>query len=155
MIKPRIIAVRVYRVSLSASVYLPTFINLTPNLFYLTQKRKSGTFGRHNIDALCSSYLECIARIAKAMQAWRMLIYVPHIANYNKDMMWFYFLCLKHVSIIKNLSPLVYNVDSFFFRFSNFFPPMVWKTSVVLELIKEIERSSAHRLHSSERWYSE
>lgn len=56
MIKPRIIAVRVYRVSLSASVYLPTFINLTPNLFYLTQKRKSGTFGRHNIDALCSSY---------------------------------------------------------------------------------------------------
>lgn len=69
MIKPRIIAVRVYRVSLSASVYLPTFINLTPNLFYLTQKRKSGTFGRHNIDALCPSYLECIARIAKAMQA--------------------------------------------------------------------------------------
>lgn len=51
MIKPRIIAVRVYRVSLSASVYLPTFINLTPNLFHLTQKRKSGTFGRHNIDA--------------------------------------------------------------------------------------------------------
>lgn len=73
MMKPRIIAVRVYRVSLSASVYLPTFINLTPNLFHLTQKRKSGTFGRHigrhNIDALCSSYLECIARIAKAMQA--------------------------------------------------------------------------------------
>lgn len=69
MIKPRIIAVRVYRVSLSASVYLPTFINLTRNLFYLTQKRKSGTFGRHNIDALCWSYLECIARIAKAMQA--------------------------------------------------------------------------------------
>lgn len=69
MIKPRIIAVRVYRVSLSASVYLPTFINLTPNLFNLTQKRKSGTFGRHNIDALCLSYLECIARIAKAMQA--------------------------------------------------------------------------------------
>lgn len=51
MIKPRIIAVRVYRVSLSASVYLPTFINLTPNLFHLTQKRKSGTFCRHNIDA--------------------------------------------------------------------------------------------------------
>lgn len=121
MIKPRIIAVRVYRVSLSASVYLPTFINLTPNLFYLTQKRKSGTFGRHNIDALCSSYLECIARIAKAMQAWRMLIYVPHIAIYNKDMMWFYFLCLKHVSIIKNLSPLVYNVDSFF-SIKQFFP---------------------------------
>lgn len=69
MIKPRIIAVRVYRVSLSASVYLPTFINLTPNLFHLTQKRKSGTFSRHNIDALCPSYLECIARIAKAMQA--------------------------------------------------------------------------------------
>lgn len=69
MIKPRIIAVRVYRVSLSASVYLPTFINLTPNLFHLTQKRKSGTFCRHNIDALCSSYLEYIARIAKAMQA--------------------------------------------------------------------------------------
>lgn len=120
MIKPRIIAVRVYRVSLSASVYLPTFINLTPNLFYLTQKRKSGTFGRHNIDALCWSYLECIARIAMAMQAWRMLIYVPHIANYNKDMMWFYFLCLKHVSIIKNLSPLVYNVDSFFFDLAIF-----------------------------------
>lgn len=69
MIKPRIIAVRVYRVSLSSSVYLPTFINLTPNLFHLTQKRESGTFGRHNIDALCSSYLECIARIAMAMQA--------------------------------------------------------------------------------------
>lgn len=70
MIKPRIIAVRVYRVSLSASVYLPTlYINLTPNLFYLTQKRKSDTIGRHNIDALCSSYLEFIARIAKAMQA--------------------------------------------------------------------------------------
>lgn len=69
MIKPRIIAVRVYRVSLSASVYLPTFINLTPNFFHLTQKRESGTFGRHNIDALCSSYLEYIARIAKAMQA--------------------------------------------------------------------------------------
>lgn len=120
MIKPRIIAVRIYRVSLSASVYLPTFINLTPNLFYLTQKRKSGTYGRHNIDALCSSYLECIARIAKAMQAWRMLIYVPHKVNYNKDMMWFYFLCLKHVSIIKNLSPLVYNVDSFFFDLANF-----------------------------------
>lgn len=120
MIKPRIIAVRVYRVSLSASVYLPTFINWTPNLFHLTQKRKSGTFGRHNIDALCSSYLEYIARIAKAMQAWRMLIYVPHIANYNKDMVWFYFLCLKHVSIIKNLSPLVYNVDSFFFYLAIF-----------------------------------
>lgn len=45
---------------------------------------------------------------------------MPHIAIYNKDMMWFYFLCLKHVSIIKNLSPLVYNVDSFFFDLAIF-----------------------------------
>lgn len=50
-----------------------------------------------------------------------MLIYVLYIVNYNKDMMWFYFLCLKYVFIIKNLLFLVYNVDFFFFDLVIFF----------------------------------